>query len=175
MNDQDVIRLEHGVAPLQGGIPEPIGKSASAFHRYMQVYISRSLLNGRYAIGPGQLYVLMVIAHNQGLCQKEIAQQLMIEKATVAKAVKTLVNTGYIRTESDPLDKRQVRVFLSDRGRNIMPSILHFLDGMNQIILKDFNRKEITMVYNFLERMNHNLLKKLMDIGDQSSNGDKPK
>jgi len=150
-------------------MPEPIGKMASAFHRYMQIYISRSLVKGKYGIGPGQLYVLLVVAHHEGLCQKEIAQELMIEKATVAKAIKTLVKIGYVRTEVDHDDRRHINVFLSEKGRGIMPSILLFLDEMNQIILESLTDQEVKMVYRFFERMNLNLLKKLVCVGDKIS------
>lgn len=143
-------------------ILEPIGKIASAFHRYMQLYISRSLMNGKYGIGPGQLYVLLTVAFNEGYCQKEIARELMIEKATIAKAVKALANIGYVCTEADPDDKRHVKVFLSDRGHAIIPSILLFLDEMHQTILKDFTDQEVKVIYHLLNRMNRNLLESLM-------------
>lgn len=142
-------------------ILEPIGKTASALHRYMQLYISRSLMNGKYGIGPGQLYVLLTVAFNEGYCQKEIARELMIEKATIAKAVKVLANIGYLRTEADPDDKRHMKVFLSDRGHAIIPSILLFLDEMHQTILKDFTDHEVKVIYHLLNRMNRNLMASL--------------
>ena len=150
----------------KGGMSHPIGKTVSALHRYMQIYVCRSLVNGRYGIGPGLLYILIETACHEGLCQKEIAQRLMIEKATVAKAVKTLIKVGYIRTESDPADKRQTKVFLSEKGREIMPSIHEFLDEMNQSILSGFSPLEIHMAYALIKRMNQNLLNKLKNVGD---------
>jgi DNA-binding MarR family transcriptional regulator len=137
---------------------EPIGKITSVLYRYMQVYISRSLINGKFGLGPGQLYVLLTVAFNEGLCQKEIARKLMIEKATIAKAVKTLVKVGYVRTETDPADRRHMKVFLSDRGHAAMPSILPFLDEMHQTILKGLSNQEIEIVYRLMNRMNLNLL-----------------
>lgn len=169
LNNHDALCPTKNAILGEEEMPEPIGKIASAFHRYMQIYISRSLVKGRYGIGPGQLYVLLATACNEGLCQKEIAQQLMIEKATVAKAIKTLVKIGYVRTEVDSHDKRHTKIFLSKKGHAIMPSMLLFLDEMNQIILENFTDSEIKMVYHFLERMNRNLLKKLMCVGDKLS------
>lgn len=146
---------------------EPIGKIASVLYRYMQVYISRSLINGKFGIGPGQLYVLITVAFNQGLCQRQIAQKLMIEKATIAKAVKTLVKVGYLRTETDPVDKRHMKVFLSDRGHAVFPLILPFLDEMHQTILKGFTDQEIKIVYRLMNRMNQNLFEYLNCVGKE--------
>lgn len=164
MNDLDIQHTDFSKLKATFGkeeILEPIGKIASALHRYMQVYISRSLMNGKYGIGPGQLYVLLTVAFNEGHCQKEIGRELMIEKATIAKAVKALANIGYVRTEADPDDKRHMKVFLSDRGHAIMPSILLFMDEMHQTILNGFSDQEVEVVFHLINRMNRNLLKSL--------------
>ena len=137
---------------------EPIGKTISSIHRHKQVYINRNLIAGNCPIGPGQIYVYLAIASNEGLYQKKIVEELMLEKATVAKAVKKLVNLDYARVKNDKDDKRCTRVFLTERGRRMLPAIKSFFDNANSILLRNFSDEEIKMVYNLIERMNRNLI-----------------
>ena len=83
---------------------DPIGKIISSIYRHQHILISRALISGKCRIGPGQIYVFLVIGVTEGLYQKDIMKALKLEKATVAKAVKKLREDGYVRIEEDPDD-----------------------------------------------------------------------
>jgi DNA-binding MarR family transcriptional regulator len=140
---------------------DPIGRIISSIYRHKHVLISRALISGQCPIGPGQIYVFAVIATDEGLHQKDIVKALMLEKATVAKAVKRLQEDGYVRTEEDPHDKRYTKVFLNAEGRRIFPVIKAFFKEVDQILLKGLSEKEVESVYSLNERMNRNLIREL--------------
>ena len=74
-------------------------------------------------IKSGQHDFFYVISQNEGITQKELSSHLYIGKSTTAKAVKSLMNKGYIRREKDEKDKRFERLYLTEKGKEIAPRI----------------------------------------------------
>lgn len=148
---------------------DPIGKTISSIHRHTQIHIARSLISGKCPVGPGQIYIYIVIGRNEGLSQKDVVKKLMIEKATVAKGVKKLVEDDFVQIEEDADDKRYTRLFLTEKGRKEYPKISRFFHEVNTFILKDFTTEEIDMLNQFLEKMNRNLLTELDDIKEKQN------
>lgn len=60
---------------------------------------------------------LMVISKNEGSTQAEIAGRLNFAAATVSVTIQKLLDSGYIIRVPDDSDCRQLRIFLTDKGR----------------------------------------------------------
>ncbi|MBQ2881810.1 MAG: winged helix DNA-binding protein [Clostridia bacterium] len=65
------------------------------------------------AFGP----FLMTIAKNEGSTQAEIADKMHFTAATVSVTLQKMLDSGYIFKTADDSDIRQVRIFLTDKGR----------------------------------------------------------
>lgn len=65
------------------------------------------------AFGP----FLMTIARNEGSTQSEIADKMHFTAATVSVTLQKMLDSGYIFKTADDSDSRQVRIFLTDKGR----------------------------------------------------------
>lgn len=57
-----------------------------------------------------------MIARNEGISQKELGDRLYVEKSTTAKAVKHLLNKGYIHKKQIENDKRYFALYLTEKG-----------------------------------------------------------
>lgn len=64
----------------------------------------------------GQDGVLAIIARQPGITQKELAQNLDIQPASVSELLMKLEHKGLIHREKDELDRRSIRVNLTDAG-----------------------------------------------------------
>ena len=98
-----------------------IGRPISILYRYGQSYTSKKL--EAYNIGSGQYIFLLALYRNDGISQEELSAYLKIDKATTAKAVKKLIEAGYIRRDIDSSDKRAYKVFLTAKARDVIPVI----------------------------------------------------
>ena len=67
-------------------------------------------------------YVL-AICRDQGRSQEEIAQDLCVNKSTVARNLNYLEEKGYILRKSLPSDKRQFSVYPTEKMLNVLPEI----------------------------------------------------
>ena len=119
---------------------ESIGRLISYIHRYSQIHIAKEL--GAYNIGSGQFSFLMALYHNDGVSQESIAKALRVDKATTARAIKKLMEEGYVYKERNPLDKRVYKVFLTERAKKIKPKIIKILSEWTEFLLSDYTKEE---------------------------------
>lgn len=68
----------------------------------------------------GQNRVLHIIADNDGLNQKELAELLDIRSASMSELLNKLEKSNLITREKDETDKRVTRVFISAAGRELV-------------------------------------------------------
>ncbi len=89
-----------------------------------------------------QYEFLYLIAHYEGITQKEISQLLLVNKSTTAKAVKRLTSLGYVRKEQLQEDKRSDRLYLTEKGNLLKTRILNTVSDLLDIITSKLTTKE---------------------------------
>lgn len=75
---------------------------------------------------------LMTISKNEGATQSEIAGKMHFTAATVSVTLQKMSDAGFITKTADDSDSRQVRIFLTEKGREKtqeMHSIFRELEG----------------------------------------------
>lgn len=93
---------------------ESIGRYSAAIYRLSQSIFNQKLME--LGIGSGQYDFFLVIARHQGISQKELCDHLYVEKSTTAKAVKYLINKGYVYNQQVENDKRYSSLYLTEKG-----------------------------------------------------------
>ena len=86
----------------------------------------------------GQAFLLKVLAENDGLTHKEIAQVLHISPAAVTKVIKRMAGLKYVERRSDPKDERISRVFLTDEGRSVIHKIKQAFEEIDAVLLRRY-------------------------------------
>lgn len=136
------------------GNDSSIGRWISILYRYRLNYLGKRL--EPYNIGSGQHLFLMVLSKNDGINQEELSSYLKIDKATTAKAIKKLEEEGYVIRRIDDIDKRAYRVFLTDKGRDVIPIIDEAVKDWEEFITEGFSEKERISVGALLGKMAQN-------------------
>lgn len=130
---------------------ETIGRYNAAVYR-----VSQSMMNYKLRdldIRSGQYDFFYVISKNEGISQKELSNHLYIGKSTTAKAVKNLMDSGYITREQDPGDKRYYRLYLTEKGKQIAPKIEATFLEMIDIFTRDLSGNEGEQTLNGLKKI----------------------
>ncbi|MBN7773490.1 MarR family winged helix-turn-helix transcriptional regulator [Clostridium aminobutyricum] len=136
-------------------VKESIGKYIAAIHRNVQSIMNYKL--EQIDINNGQYDFFFVISNHEGLSQKELSERLHIGKSTTAKAVKNLVNSGYITREQDEYDRRYYRLYLTEKGKQIVPIVRSTFLELIEIYSKDLSPKEYEETINVLKRILNNV------------------
>lgn len=66
---------------------------------------------------------ILAITNNPGMSQEEIARHICLNKSTVARTLLYLEEHGYVSRKTDPSDKRQIRVFPTEKMLEIYPRV----------------------------------------------------
>ncbi len=130
---------------------ETIGRYNAAVYR-----VSQSMMNYKLRdldIRSGQYDFFYVISKNEGISQKELSNHLYIGKSTTAKAVKNLMDSGYITREQDPGDKRYYRLYLTEKGKQVAPKIEATFLEMIDIFTRDLSGNEGEQTLNGLKKI----------------------
>lgn len=98
----------------------------------------------------------MHILKNEGYTQEELTAQVGVDKAATARAVRSLEEKGYVTRIQDPQDKRQNRVYPTDKAWEIAPKVREELYRINLALTQDFTDQESEQIYQFLVRMDQN-------------------
>lgn len=93
----------------------------SILYRSTMKYFDRKL--AQYNIGYGQVIFLMMINEHEGITMKELTRLGSFDKANTTKGISKLENTGYVRYEVDPKDKRSKKIYTTDKAKEIIASV----------------------------------------------------
>lgn len=132
-----------------------VGRYISALYRHIQIRHNREF--ARFGFGSGQQMFFMYLMHHPGSTQKEMSRDLAIDKATTARAVKKLMELGYIRQEQDDRDRRSYRVYLTRKGISIQPDVQEILKDTTKILTQGMSLQEERLARVSLEKMFHNV------------------
>lgn len=109
-------------------------------------------------VGRGQFGVLMQMFRKEGMTQKEIGEKLNVKPATVTKIVKRLEEKGFIERQIDSVDRRVVRIYLTQKAEDLKQELSKIHEELEEICFKDFREEEKILMRRFLEHMKSNLL-----------------
>lgn len=126
-----------------------IGQLNASIYRNMQMLINKNL--SHMDIKNGQYDFFLVISENEGLSQKELSEHLHIGKATTAKAVKHLIDKGYVYKEKDAADGRLDHLYLTELGKSKSPQVKSiFLKNLKTAAkyLNDEEKKQLLQLMN---------------------------
>lgn len=88
----------------------------------------------------------MAIRANNGLTQEELTSLVGVDKAMTTRVVRSLEDKGFVRRVQDEGDRRQNRIYKTDKIDKIESHVLsdllqfnkEFTDGISEIELKQF-------------------------------------
>ena len=120
----------HGAGWIWGdpadGIPAdaPLHTLLLAASRIMGAFHASTLVQVGLRISPAGLGVLRVLLAGDGLKSSDVAARGWSSPGTLTSVVNTLVREGYVERRQDPGDRRLVRLYVTDKGRQICEDYL---------------------------------------------------
>ncbi|WP_242854439.1 MarR family winged helix-turn-helix transcriptional regulator [Oxobacter pfennigii] len=105
----------------------------------------------------GQPKILDFLLQNDGCIQRELAESCHIEPATVTSILASMEKAELIRREADPKDRRVLRVFLTDKGRDSQKKVEKLFDALDEECFAGFSEEEKRQAINILSRLHNNM------------------
>jgi DNA-binding MarR family transcriptional regulator len=135
---------------------ELLGKYFSRIYRYSKSYQDRELHH--LGIGSGQFGFMMALLRTDGISQSRLSEISKLDKTTITRSIRPLLENGYVQREKDPDDQRGYRLLLTAKGRSLGPELVQMQLDLEKQLLREFTSEEIEILTGFLRRMNENAL-----------------
>lgn len=111
-----------------------------------EVMVKLNLTSGTYPF-------LLVLYRKEGINQNEISRELNVDKAMSARSIKKLIDLEYIEKKEDDKDSRAYKLYLTEKGRAIVPEIKKEIQQWIKIITKDFSKDEEALLEEMLSKV----------------------
>ncbi|MEN6482748.1 MAG: MarR family transcriptional regulator [Anaerolineaceae bacterium] len=129
--------------------------------QFTQAYRSLSdTLMDQITLHRSQAMVLCKLFIQDGMNQTEIAQQLSVQGATVTDMLQRMEEAGLVSRRRDLDDNRQVRVYLTEEGREKKRFIMEQFSKLEAAIFEGFSNDERLLLRQFLNRTLDNMNRK---------------
>jgi MarR family transcriptional regulator, transcriptional regulator for hemolysin len=107
--------------------------------------MSMALLQERikqHNVAVGQFPVLVHLWEEQGITQKALCDLIRVEQPTLANTLKRMERDGLIKRTPDKEDKRQWRIYLTDRSLALKDGLQEESRSVNKIIVGRLDETE---------------------------------
>ena len=108
-------------------------------------------------IAPSHGDVLAALYSKDGMSMKDISARIGKKKNTVTVLIDKLAALGYVRKETDGLDRRTTRVFLTGKGSAFESIFREVSEKLIQKTYTDFSESEKEELMGLLSRLEENL------------------
>ncbi len=137
--------------PISGSIGALLVQICKAHRNKAQDLLSRIDLY------PGQEFLLISLWPEDGLTHSEVAESLCVQPATVTKMLDRLVRTGLVQRQQDTDDQRVSRVYLTEKGRQLLQPIEQAWNELEQISFANLTLEERLLLRRILMQVFENL------------------
>jgi DNA-binding MarR family transcriptional regulator len=136
---------------------ESLGKWISIVYRYAHTFFDQKLAHAN--VSSGLVPFIYHIFRSDGLSQDELSEMIGMDKTTTARAIKTLVNLGYVSRNRDRDDRRIFRLYLTIKGRALIPEIKQVMAEWTSVISHGLSQEDKSKLEQALRRMAENAKK----------------
>ena len=131
-----------------------VGRVMTRLARKCQIAVGNALQ--QYNLTAAEEPFLMSVLNNEGLTQEALTAYVGVDKAAASRTVRSLEEKGFLVRVQDPKDKRQNRVYPTDKAREVGPKVRKELYKINLALTEDLTQEEDDQVYHLLVRIEEN-------------------
>lgn len=104
-----------------------------------------------YGLTAVQHLILGTLSMQDGQSAGEIGQKLVLDSATLSGTLDRMAENGWISKETDPSDRRMVRISLTPKAMELAPLLHAVRVGSNQEFMKNLSLEEKVLLKRLLK------------------------
>ena len=101
--------------------------------------------------------ILSVLWQEDSLTISELSNRTSLAKTSLTTMLDRLVERNYINRVFDNLDRRQVKITLTDKAKALRGDYDRISEDMNELLYKGFAKEEVSQLESWLEKVRINL------------------
>jgi len=123
----------------------------TAWHAIARMYNQQALkYDGTMSMG----FVLLNINSEEGSPATKIAPLMGLEARSLTRLLKSMEEKGLIFREADKIDKRSVRICLTEKGRDKKEKARETVLRFNEAVRQQVSQEKLTIFFEVLQHIN---------------------
>ncbi len=110
-----------------------------------------------FNLAPEQNLIMMLLWENDGLTQNELVKRLNKDKTNIARMASSLEKKGFIKRSECPNDRRSVKLFLTECGKELGTSVIPIAEQFNEIVRNGLSDEELLELERLLSKITENV------------------
>ena len=110
-----------------------------------------------HGVTPAQWQALVVLWERDGIVQRDLAEKISIEQATLTRTLDRMERDGFVERRRDERDRRRIRVFVTAKGFSLINSLVPEALGVLAQAMEGFSESETDLLRGFLRRIIGNI------------------
>lgn len=143
------------LSKLEDTVFYALDKAIKSYRQFAQRNIKKNELD----ITIDQWLVLKTIKDDPDLTQKEIAEKVFKDFASITRIIELLVKRNYLTRSFHPADRRRYRLELTLLGNEIYEKLVPIVSYNRETALIGFSDNDVTTLYHLLSKITHNCIK----------------
>lgn len=152
---------EHGRLMQWSGPYHKVVETLMGVNRTHRMVLERQL--NKTGVFRSQHQLLMYIAANPNVSQKDIATSHHVSTATIAVSLKKLENGGYIKRVVDQKDNRFNQICITPRGKAVTENSIQCFKEAEERMFEGFLQEELDQLEGLLGKVRKNLEQMLLE------------
>jgi len=137
---------------FQNSIGFIVNRTARVFVKALDSELRKSV-----GVTFGQWKVAVMLSMQDGITQKEIANKLGLEAATIIPIIDKLEKEGLVERQVDQADRRNNRIYRTEKMHDLWDQMIECSLKIRKISVKDIPEEHITIMRDCLEKICENL------------------
>ena len=143
-----------------------LNRYVSIMDRLMKMYYDHGLSD--FEIGWGQQFYVEYIYDHPGTSAQEMVKYIRVDKATLTKVIKKLIQIGYIKAIKDEKDRRIWRLYLTDLAVPAAKRIKEIHNSFYETLCRDIPPENVELTEKTIEHMVENINRKIWHRMEES-------
>ena len=113
-------------------------------------------LRERFGLVGSQWKIIIVLSMKEGITQKHIADMAFVEAPTLVPVIDKMEKQGYLTRQPDPGDRRNNLIFMTQKSKEIVDSIIECILEIRNMGLNKVSKKDMEIARKVLEQITIN-------------------
>lgn len=133
-------------------VDAPIGKWIAKLYKDHDQFVDNLLED--YNLNHSEANLLVYLYKDgDGISQNKLKENLAVDKATISRAIYSLIDKDYLTKRKSPRDGRVNLIYLTDKAKNIQKEITDIYQQWFQIFIKEIGEEEANRVLKTIKKM----------------------
>lgn len=110
-----------------------------------------------YNLSKNQYIYLVRICENPGIIQERISDLLKVDRSTASRSIKKLKQTGFIKKVINDDNKKNIRLYATEKGLEIFTLLKKDEEYSNEVALSGISPEEQEILLKLLTKIRKNI------------------